>query len=586
MKENIKDVLFLFKSQWKESKMQIFLKMLYGLCLSFQNLPTVIFPAIIIDEILGNRRMDVIVLDVVLFAFFMFLPNFILSFLSVLQVSYNLRLPHKFLLSLAHKMSMMDYAEVEREDFLNRYSNACDMAFQSCSSIFSLVSLGFSMILRLAALTFVISMLNPWMAVALLAFSVLNCAMNAREDRIRIDYGQKEAAFQRRADYAEGLLTSLEFAKDCRAYRAADLVNGKYLEGMRGVVKARKERDAKLQGGNLLQRALSLLQNGFLYVVMILEYMAGTITVGSFTMFFGAANEFYVTIMTLLQLYVQVKSTSLSFGKYREVMELPETMRQTGHITEVDMRESPSIEFRDVSFRYPGREEYALRHVSLAIRPSELVAVVGENGAGKTTFVKLLTRLYDPTEGEIRLNGRNIREYDYDEYMKIFSTVFQDYQLFAYSIAENVAFNQYDAPKFEDAARKAGIWERIQRLPNRQETFLEKDFESSGVELSGGEQQKVAIARAIYKDAPVAILDEPTAAIDAIAEKEIYENFAEFSAHKTTLFISHRMGSTRSCGHIIVLDQGRVAEEGSHEELMDLKGIYYNLYEKQASYYK
>ncbi len=586
MRENIRDVAFIFKSQWKESKIQILLKIIYGLCASFQSFPAVIFPAMIIDEILGGKRLETIVLYVVLFAFFMFLPRFILSFLDTLQSSYNLRLPHRFLLSLAQKMSVMDYAEVEREGFLDQYDNASNMAFQSCGNIFSLMALGFSMVLRLIALTAILSMLNPWVVVALLVFSALNCRMSAREKRIQIDYGQKETAFQRKADYAEGLLASLEFAKDCRACGAADFVNGKYMAEMRGVLEVRREKNGRLQRVNILQKALSFFQNGLLYVAMLLEYMAGAITVGSFTMFISAANEFYSTIVTLLELYVQVKSTSLSFGQYRSVMELPETMRQTGHVTEVNLQDPPSIEFRNVSFCYPGREEYALRNVSLFIRPAELTAVVGENGAGKTTFVKLLTRLYDPTEGEIRLNGKDIREYDYDEYMKLFSPVFQDYKLFAYSIAENIAFDRYDAPRFGEAARKAGIWERIQRLPSRQDTFLKKELEASGVELSGGEKQKIAIARAIYKNAPVVILDESTAAIDAIAEKEIYDRFAEFSANKTTFFISHRMGSTRSCGHIIVLDQGEVAEEGSHEELMELKGIYCSLYEKQASYYK
>ncbi len=586
MRENICDVIFIFKSQWKESKVQILLKIIYGLCTSFQNLPSVIFPAMIIDEILGNRSHKVIVLYVVLFAFCMFIPRFILSFIGTLQSSYNLRLPHRFLLSLAHKMSVMDYEEVEREGFLDQYDNASNMAFQSCGNIFSLMALGFSMVLRLIALTAIISMLNPWVVVVLLVFSVLNCAMSAKEKRINIDYGKKETAFQRKADYAEGLLASLEFAKDCRAWRAADFANRKYMGEMQGVVEVQREKNGKLQRVNFLKKVLSFFQNGFLYAAMILEYIVGTITVGSFTMFINAANEFYSTIVTLLELYVQLKSTSLSFEQYRNVMELPETMRQTGYITEVNLQEPPSIEFKNVSFRYPGREEYALRNVNLLFRPSELAAIVGENGAGKTTFVKLVTRLYDPTEGEIRLNGRDIRGYDYDEYMKLFSPVFQDYKLFAYSIAENIAFDRYDASRYEDAVRKAGIWERIQRLPNRQETFLKKELENSGVELSGGEKQKIAIARAIYKNAPVAILDEPTASMDAIAEREIYDQFVQFSANKTTFFISHRMGSTRFCDHIIVLEQGEVAEEGSHEELMKLKGIYYNLYEKQASYYK
>lgn len=239
----------------------------------------------------------------------------------------------------------------------------------------------------------------------------------------------------------------------------------------------------------------------------------------------------------------------------------------------------------NLPYRYPGRDDYALRNINLKVCPFEHLAIVGDNGAGKTTFIKLLTRLYEPTEGAILIDGRNIKEYDYEQYMSLFSPVFQDFELLAYSIKENITFDNYDKNRFEKVTQCVGLQETIEKLANHENTFIKKEFESSGVELSGGEKQKVAIARAFYKDAVIALLDEPTAAIDPMAEYEVFRNFFEFSKQKTTFLISHRMGSTRFCDRIIVFENGEIVEVGTHKELIERDGVYNRMYQKQASYY-
>ena len=245
------------------------------------------------------------------------------------------------------------------------------------------------------------------------------------------------------------------------------------------------------------------------------------------------------------------------------------------------------FEFRHVWFKYPNTEQYVLRDVNMKWRIGEKMALVGRNGCGKSTLVKLLCRLYDPTKGEITLNGIDIRKYDYDDYMALFSVVFQDSSLFAFSVAENVAAStEYDAEKVEDCVRRSGLHERLDTLPEGISTFLYKDFDEHGVEISGGEAQKLCLARAIYKGAPFIVLDEPTAALDPISEHDIYTKFNGIVGTRTAIYISHRLSSCRFCDEITVMDNGKIVERGGHDMLVTAGGHYAQLWSAQAEYYR
>ena len=245
------------------------------------------------------------------------------------------------------------------------------------------------------------------------------------------------------------------------------------------------------------------------------------------------------------------------------------------------------MEFRNVSFRYPGAETWALKNVSMKFQVGRRLAIVGENGSGKTTFIKLLCRLYDPQEGQILLNGIDIRKYDYRDYMDIFSIVFQDFQLISQPLGANVAGSaSYDEARVRRALQDAGFGDRLETMPDGLNTQLYRDFTEDGVEISGGEAQKIAIARALYKNAPFIILDEPTAALDPIAEAEIYSKFNEISGDRTAIYISHRLSSCKFCDEIAVFHEGRIVQRGSHDELAaDEGGKYHELWQAQAQYY-
>ena len=268
-------------------------------------------------------------------------------------------------------------------------------------------------------------------------------------------------------------------------------------------------------------------------------------------------------------------------------LDIPNPMYQGSLTVEKRRDRSYQVEFRNVSFRYPGSDTYALRNVSMKFVIGRRLAVVGMNGSGKTTFIKLLCRLYDPTEGEILLNGIDIRKYNYAEYMNLFSVVFQDFKLFALKLGENVASKaEYDRHLAADCLEKAGFAENLAKLPRGLDTFLYKDYDKDGVNVSGGEAQKIAIARALYKDAPFIVLDEPTAALDPIAEAEIYSKFNDIVGDKTAVYISHRLSSCKFCDEIAVFHEGAVVQQGTHDELLaDETGMYHQLWHAQAQYY-
>lgn len=334
--------------------------------------------------------------------------------------------------------------------------------------------------------------------------------------------------------------------------------------------------------------ALSILfLTGMIYFFVCLKAWAGAFGIGMVTQYISAITRFSGRIGSLFNTLGQMRNNASFLKVILDYLNIPNTMYQGSLTVEKRNDRKYEIEFRDVSFQYPGSSDYALRHVNIKFKVGQRLAVVGENGSGKTTFIKLLCRLYDPTEGTVLLNGIDIRKYDYPEYLSVFSVVFQDFALTDFTLGQNVAAGDaYDAKKASACLEKAGFGERLQELPLGLETHLGQSFSEEGVDMSGGEQQKIAIARALYKDAPFIILDEPTAALDPMAEAEIYGKFNEIVDDKTAIYISHRLSSCRFCDNILVFHKGCVLQQGSHEQLSaDKKGKYYELWHAQAQYY-
>lgn len=381
-----------------------------------------------------------------------------------------------------------------------------------------------------------------------------------------------------------------EYAGDVRIYRQDRLCEG--VNRDKGGVFSSDGLFAHLSRGPIglysaASSAVSVIFTGVVYLYVCLKAWAGAFGIGSVTQYIASATKVSGGVSSLISTLGYMRNNASFLEEVFAFLDIPNEMYQGSLTVEKRSDRKYEVEFRDVSFRYPGSSNYALRHVSLKFEIGKRLAVVGRNGSGKTTFIKLLCRLYDPTEGVILLNGIDIRKYNYLEYMMIFSVVFQDFKLFSLKLGENVAAaKDIDAARVLDSLQKAGFAERLEKMPNGINTYLYEDYDKTGVNISGGEAQKIAIARSLYKDAPFIVLDEPTAALDPIAEAEIYSKFNDIVTDKTAIYISHRLSSCKFCDEILVFDEGNIIQQGSHEKLVsEAEGKYSELWHAQAQYY-
>ncbi len=342
-----------------------------------------------------------------------------------------------------------------------------------------------------------------------------------------------------------------------------------------------------LMGRKILDIGVNHLLRLGAYLALISAALTGDLSVGSIAQYVSCVMLMLSALSYITTGIQKTLANSPYLKRYLTYLDIPNDMYQGTLTVEKRQDNEYFVEFRDVSFKYPGSDSYALRHVSLKFKVGEKLAVVGMNGSGKTTFIKLMCRLYDPTEGVIYLNGVDIRKYDYDEYLSIFSVVFQDFRLFSFRLGENVAADRrWDDDRVRECLQKAGFAERLSTLEKGLDTVLYKDYDKDGIEISGGEAQKIALARALYKDAPFIILDEPTSALDPVSEYEVYSGFNRIAGDKTAIYISHRLASCRFCDKIAVFDHGQIIQTGSHADLLsDEDGKYHELWQAQAQYY-
>lgn len=378
-------------------------------------------------------------------------------------------------------------------------------------------------------------------------------------------------------------------ALDVRIYRQ-DILSKKNLEQnnpFNAKAKLPKAAIGPMGALNALSGAISQMFVAIGYLFICLKALGGAFGVGSVTQYIGALTALSSGVSLFFSTIGILRNNTAFLRTSFEFLDMPGNMDRGNLSIEKNTNKKYIIEFRNVSFMYPSQKNYALQDVSLTFNIGQRLAVVGMNGSGKTTFIMLLCRLYDPTEGQILLNNIDIREYNYHEYMSIFSVVFQDFRLLPFELGKNVAAKElYNKEKVESCLKRAGFGERFSKMSQGLSTVLYRDFDDNGVEVSGGEAQKIALARALYKDAPFIILDEPTAALDPIAEFEMYSKMSETVGDKTAVFISHRLSSCRFCQDIIVFHEGHLIQRGNHAELVAYKnGKYYELWNAQAQYY-
>lgn len=490
-------------------------------------------------------------------------------------------------IQLADHTMKMDFEHTEDPEALDALEKAQEGMSWYSGGITGVLGAVFGLVNNAAALlgvSVIILFTCPWLLPVQIAALVVITIFNAKNNRIDQESFLELSKSNRVYGYMFWQLADFKLGKDIRLYDSADMMCDKaqrfsdeQIRIWRGTQRKQRKNSWVMDAANALRDGISYFYIGFLAVTKV-------ITVGDFSMCVSAAGTLYWSLYGVVSGVQDIAKRCAYAHRYIEFMRFPAAMEK-GSKPVKNCRHT--IEFRHVSFKYPRSEKFVLRNIDLTIKSGEHISIVGLNGAGKTTFIKLLCRLYDVTEGEILVDGVNIREYSDEEYRRLFAVVFQDFQLFAFSLRENIAFGeQADDSGLERVLRLAGLWEDVQKLPHGLDTILYKSFDESGTDLSGGQRQKTAIARALYRNAPVVILDEPTAALDPVAEYEIYRQFNTLVGGKTALYISHRLSSCKFCDRIIVFADDTIRENGTHDELVGIPGgIYAGMFAEQAKYY-
>lgn len=480
-----------------------------------------------------------------------------------------------------------DYEKMEDPDQKTIYDEFWGYCYEPGEMIRLTIGFAFD-IIKVAVFGTLLASLHPLIFVGLVVLAILQYLIRKPLVKFQEKMHLPQVANDRKFRYATWISRDYRNAKEVRIYGMSEWMADVGNDCLRVHRKIQGDIQNLTIALGLGTHFLNALRDGFAYVFLILKFADGELTPGDFMLYFSAITSVSSTLNGFANTLSEINARSLKVDELRRVEQFAITKRNHGAGAPIPTS-APEIEFRGVSYRYPKAEKDTIKNVSFKIKAGEKIALVGVNGAGKTTLIKLLCGFYIPTEGEILINGVPVDEYNIDDYFSIFSAVFQEVFLVPYTIAEHIAVTmddtKIDRERVIDAIERAGLKEKVDSLEKGIDTYLIKDANEGGIDMSGGEKQKLALARAIYLARPVLVLDEPTSALDPIAENDMYRRFDENTGDKTAIFISHRLASTRFCDRIFNFNDGMITEEGTHEELMAAGGEYKTMFDVQASYY-
>ena len=498
----------------------------------------------------------------------------------------------KLIEAIAEKMAQTSYENLLDTAFLQRKeraSSACDDNQSPAESIWLTWTNILANLLGFAVYLALLSSLSPLLILVVIATTAAGYFVSRKVNQFGYLHREEEAAYTAEMRYVKRTVTSRVFAKDIRIFGLKPWLMEVWQKSFRLYESFLRRREKHYFLTNLADFLLSLLRNGISYAYLLHLTLTEGLSASTFLLYFTAASGFTQWITGILEQFTQLSKASLEISVVREFLEWPEGFQLTGGDPIPDaVNGTYELQLEHVTYRYPGAAEDTIHDLSLTLHRGEKVALVGLNGAGKTTLVKLLCGFLDPTQGTVRLNGVDIRKLNRRAYYKLFSAVFQEFSLLEATVAENVAqqVEGIDEEKVWQCLENAGLSDAVRALPQGLQTHLGRSIYDDGTELSGGQTQRLMLARALYRDGAVLVLDEPTAALDPITESEIYLKYSEMTQGKTSLFISHRLASTRFCDRIILLENGSIAEEGSHEALLQAGGSYAKLFSVQRRYYE
>ena len=587
---------YFFKIAFQYRPSYVFLLLFQILLQAISPFSKIIFPTLIIEE-LTKVPLDQVNLSNLTWILVLFLAvEFIIPFLMNLNwmfLLHNENMLNKYWKKLmGDKMMQMRFYHLENPDVLDQISKAQDGllgygnnlgGFQALiNNIISILS----NFLSVVGIIYIIAQINIWLIFILIGIVGLRLWNQSQIKKLNIQQWEERKRMNRENEYYSSLLTDFKYGKDIRLYACKDLLITKNKEYIEDTYQYQIKINQKFKKLTVIDNLFNMINQLLTYGYVAYYFIQSYISIAQYSLYVTSINTFISSSYSIFNSFLNIRQNTKMMSEFKKFMEIDATY-QEGNV-KINPNDPIVLEFKDVSFAYPNTTEYVLRHINYRMEGQKKISIVGENGAGKSTFIKLLMRLYDPTEGEILLNGINIKEIPIQDYYALFSVVFQDYQLIGFNLGEQITSSDtFDEEKVLQILSEVQFNHKMENLQKGLATSMLKYFDDQGIELSGGESQKIAIARALFKDGKILILDEPTSALDPLAEYEIYSQFHKMTQGKLTFYISHRLSSCRFCDEIMVLEHGEIVQLGHHDKLiLDEKGKYFEMFKAQAKYYQ
>ena len=584
---------FMIKLAWKQKEKKVILTGILLVLLGVAtNLIDLYIAPTILKAIETNASFGELMSTILVFITALVLTYGFNSYIKTNVLYGRVTVRTEIIAMLNNKACKTSYPNIENEEFYKlsvQASDKCNSNSQATEAIWDTLIMLLKNIICFIFYTGLLLMVKPLMLVIILVTTLIGFFINNYLSEYTYKKKEFEAEQDKKLYYINRVSSSIDYAKDIRIFGLRPWLTELHMKSMDLLHAFYNKAYGVYLWARIADLVLAFLRNTLAYVYLIGLVVDNQISVAEFLLYFSAVSGFTSLVTGVLSQLNRLKKQSLDISIVREALEYPEVFKfEDGEDLVVDLNKEYTIELKNVSFRYPGKNKNVLSNINLIIKPNEKIAIVGLNGAGKTTLVKLICGYYDPTEGEILLNGVNIKAYNREHYYKMFSAVFQHFSLLAGSVAVNVAqsIDHINYDLVYSCVEKAGLKEKIESLPEKYESNLNREVFEDATNLSGGETQRLMLARALYKDAPIIVLDEPTSALDPIAEADIYNKYNELAKNKSSLFISHRLASTRFCDRILFIADEKIVEQGTHDELLAMGGKYAHLFNVQSKYYR
>jgi ABC-type multidrug transport system fused ATPase/permease subunit len=578
---------FMLGYVWKAKTGKVFLltKMLISALDAIVALSYAIMPGLIINELIGFRRLDMLLLYTGLLICTPVINQIINLFARKYTNKLSMALNVKFESEFYDHIIRMDYETLEKPDIQIMKERAQQTMGSILGFVDQLTGL-LSAVLGLITISSIIITLNSLTILLIICVVFVNSIFTKRINIKQYDISKVVSKLDRQQWGVTYMLEQLHFAKELRVFGLETFLIVPFIKNKQEMNKLYLKSSTNQDILRLFNATTNFLQQLVIYAYLLYYVLFKNLAVGSMTIYLTATSQFFNALNQIFNSYLRISSSNLNIEEMKEFMEIPSHQHEMGCEQPV-FNSSSILEFKNVSFKYPGSDRYVLENINVTLRGNEKLCIVGANGSGKSTFIKLLMRLYSATDGEILLNGKNINEYEYTQYQRLFAPVFQDFARYYFSLGENIVLsNDYNLEWLREVCDKIGLIELVEKLPKGFETQVDKWIDEEGFNPSGGEDQRIAIARAVYHNAPFLILDEPTAALDPLAEYEIYTQFNKMITDKAAVLITHRLSAVQMADNVAVLDNGKLVEYGTHKSLYDKGGIYTEMFNKQAEFYR